>query len=169
MSIQIEIDASSKPALYESLSSSLRALLAAERDSIANLANASALLFTSLPQINWAGFYLYKSGELVLGPFQGKLACTRIKLGRGVCGNAAAQERTLVVPDVEAFPGHIACDSASRSEIVVPIMVRGELFGVLDVDSPIKNRFDFEDQRGLESFAALLQASLEEFNDFCGK
>jgi GAF domain-containing protein len=139
----------------------LKALLAAESDFIANLANASALLFAHLPQINWAGFYLLKGNELVLGPFQGKLACTRIKLGRGVCGTSASKRETLVVPDVEAFPGHIACDSASRSEIVIPLISRGELWGVLDIDSPILNRFTEADRVGLEMFVNVLTLSIE--------
>jgi GAF domain-containing protein len=150
-------------------------LLAGERDAIANLANTSALLYAALPQLNWAGFYLMHpspqdgadggSGELVLGPFQGKPACVRIALGRGVCGTAAAERRTQLVPDVHAFPGHIACDAASRSEIVVPLVFAagpraGELIGVLDLDSPILGRFDAADQAGLERIAATLVASL---------
>jgi len=149
-----------KKDMYEALHAALTSLLSAENDQIANLANASALIFSTLPDLNWAGFYLYKSNELVLGPFQGRLACTRIKIGRGVCGTAALKNETLVVPDVEAFPGHIACDSASRSELVVPISVAGELFGVLDVDSPILNRFDSDDKLGLETFVAILVQSL---------
>lgn len=150
MSLKFEIDASSKDALYESLISALKAIFTAEKDWLANLANASSLIFHTLPELNWAGFYLFKENELVLGPFQGKLACTRIKLGRGVCGSAAQQRITIRVADVDAFPGHIACDSASRSEIVIPLIVRGELFGVLDIDSPIKERFDSTDQKYLE-------------------
>ncbi|MEN9529614.1 MAG: hypothetical protein RI932_1487 [Pseudomonadota bacterium] len=161
MSMQVELDSSNPAAFYESLTSTLKALLAAESDFIANLANASALLFAHLPQINWAGFYLLKGNELVLGPFQGKLACTRIKLGRGVCGTSASKRETLVVPDVEAFPGHIACDSASRSEIVIPLISRGELWGVLDIDSPILNRFTEADRVGLEMFVNVLTLSIE--------
>jgi GAF domain-containing protein len=161
MSMQVEIDSSNPTAFYESLSSTLKALLAAESDFIANLANASALLFSHLPNINWAGFYLLKGDELVLGPFQGKLACTRIKLGRGVCGTSASKRETLVVPDVDAFPGHIACDSASRSEIVVPLMSRGELWGVLDIDSPVKERFTEADRVGIEKFVGILVENLK--------
>jgi GAF domain-containing protein len=161
MSMQVELDSSNPAAFYESLTSTLKALLAAESDFIANLANASALLFAHLPQINWAGFYLLKGNELVLGPFQGKLACTRIKLGLGVCGTSASKRETLVVPDVEAFPGHIACDSASRSEIVSPLISRGELWGVLDIDSPILNRFTEADRVGLEMFVNVLTLSIE--------
>lgn len=147
-----------KPALYAELVSSLRALIAGERDWIANLANASALLYQSLPDLNWAGFYLMKDGELVVGPFQGKPACVRIPLGKGVCGTAAAQRQTVVVPNVHAFPGHIACDSASNSEIVVPMIRHGEVIGVLDLDSPKLERFDAQDREGLERFVATLLA-----------
>ncbi len=122
-----------------------------------NLANASALLNDNLSDINWAGFYTMKNGQLVLGPFQGKVACTIIPLGKGVCGNAAAQDRTLVVPDVHAFPGHIACDSASNSEIVVPMHRNGEVFGVLDIDSPVFGRFTEKDREGLEAFVRVLE------------
>ena len=127
---------------------------------LANLANASALLLAqALERINWCGFYLLRGGELVLGPFQGKPACVRIALGKGVCGAAAARRETLVVPDVNAFPGHIACDAASRSEIVVPILEGGVLRGVLDVDAPETNRFDAEDRAGLEEFVARADAA----------
>lgn len=122
-----------------------------------NLANASALLNEKLSDINWAGFYTMKSGQLVLGPFQGKVACTIIPMGKGVCGNAAAQDRTLVVPDVHAFPGHIACDSASNSEIVIPMHRNGEVFGVLDIDSPVLGRFTEKDREGLEAFVRVLE------------
>jgi GAF domain-containing protein len=145
-----------KPALYRDLAASLAALLEGESDPLANLANASALLSAALPRINWCGFYLARSGELVLGPFQGKPACVRIAFGKGVCGTAAARRETVVVPDVLAFPGHIACDAASRSEIVVPILVDGKLCGVLDVDAPETGRFDAEDREGLERFVATL-------------
>jgi GAF domain-containing protein len=145
-----------KAALYAQLASSLRALIEGERDAIANLANASALLYESLPDLNWAGFYLLKQGELVVGPFQGRPACVRIALGKGVCGTAAARRETIVVPDVNAFPGHIACDSASQSEIVVPMVRDGELSGVMDLDSPKLARFDAEDREGLERFVAIL-------------
>jgi GAF domain-containing protein len=141
-----------KPALYRDLAASLEALLAGETDSLANLANAGALLAQALDRINWCGFYLLRGGELVLGPFQGKAACVRIALGRGVCGTAAERRETLVVPDVHAFPGHIACDAASRSEIVVPILQGATLHGVLDVDAPEPARFDEEDRAGLEEF-----------------
>ena len=155
-------DAASKAAGYAQLDASLAALLAGEHDLIANLANTSALLFTSLPQLNWAGFYLLNSPkELVLGPFQGKPACVRIALGRGVCGTAAAERRTVLVPDVHAFPGHIACDSASNSEIVLPLIrANGELLGVLDLDSPVLERFDVIDQQGLERIVRTLLATL---------
>ena len=145
-----------KSEMYRDLEASLRSLVEGESDAIANLANASALLFQALERINWCGFYLVKDGELVLGPFQGKPACVRIALGKGVCGTAAARRETLVVPDVDAFPGHIACDAASRSEIVVPIVVQGELAGVLDVDAPEPARFDEEDRAGLERFVNAL-------------
>jgi len=130
-------------------------LFAGERDAIANAANLSALIFHGLPGLNWAGFYLLKDGGLVLGPFQGKPACIRIALGRGVCGTAAATRRTQVVEDVHAFPGHIACDSASNSEIVVPLLHGERLLGVLDLDSPEHARFDDTDRAGLEALAAL--------------
>ena len=147
-----------KPALYRELNRELSALIAGERDLIANLANSAALLYHSLPDLNWAGFYLLKEGELVVGPFQGKPACVRISLGKGVCGTAAAQRKTQVVRDVHEFPGHIACDSASNSEIVVPMIRDGELLGVLDLDSPKLARFDQEDRAGLEEFVATLLA-----------
>lgn len=145
-----------KPELYSQLVSELRSLIEGEPDFIANLANASALLFHSLPDLNWAGFYLLRDGELVVGPFQGKPACVRIAMGKGVCGKSAATRATLVVPDVNEFAGHIACDSASNSEIVVPLIRGGELLGVMDIDSPKLNRFDVEDQAGLEKFASIL-------------
>ena len=145
-----------KAARYHDLVASLAALLDGETDALANLANASALLAEALDRINWCGFYLLRGGELVLGPFQGKSACVRIALGKGVCGTAAARRETLVVPDVQAFPGHIACDAASRSEIVVPILDGSLLRGVLDVDSPEAARFDDEDREGLEAFVAAL-------------
>ena len=141
----------SKPEFYERLRSELTELLRGERDLIANAANVSSLLYRELPEVNWAGFYFYKDGELVLGPFQGKPACTRIALGKGVCGTAAQQRKTVVVENVHEFPGHIACDAASRSEIVVPILKAGRLIGVLDLDSPAVGRFDAEDQAGLET------------------
>ena len=124
------------------------------------LSNASALLYAELDRLNWAGFYLFREGELKLGPFQGKPACTVIKPGKGVCGTAAAEDRTVLVPDVHKFPGHIACDSASESEIVVPVHVRGGLYGVLDIDSPFKNRFSDEDRAGIEMFVKVLEGRL---------
>ncbi len=131
------------------------ALVQGEHDAIANAANLSALLAHRLPEINWVGFYLMREGELVVGPFQGKPACVRIAVGRGVCGTAAARRQTIVVPDVHAFPDHIACDAASNSEIVVPLLRNGVVLGVLDVDSPRFDRFDADDQAGLEAIAAL--------------
>ena len=145
----------SKPALYEHLAAQLRALLEGERDLVANAANFSALVFHALPGLNWAGFYLYKGGELVLGPFQGRPACVRIRVGKGVCGAAAEARRTFVVPNVHEFPGHIACDTASNSEIVVPLLKGERLVGVLDLDSPIHARFDDEDAAGLERLAQI--------------
>ncbi|MBV8859466.1 MAG: GAF domain-containing protein [Acidobacteria bacterium] len=135
---------------YAELAAQLRALVEGEDDFIANAANLSALLFHTLPDLNWAGFYLLKGGELVLGPFQGRPACVRIPLGSGVCGTAAAARRTVVVENVHEFPGHIACDSASNSEVVVPLLRGDELLGVLDLDSPNVGRFDAEDAKGLE-------------------
>jgi GAF domain-containing protein len=149
-----------KGADYASLVEELRALLAGEHDAIANAANTSALLYEALPQLNWAGFYFLKDGGLVVGPFQGKPACVRIALGKGVCGTAAVQRHTIVVPDVHAFPGHIACDAASRSEIVIPLLRGNELLGVLDLDSPVTNRFDDEDRTGLERLAKVFLESL---------
>jgi len=151
-----------KSAAYAELAASLRALLEGEHDLIANAANMAALLFWSLPDLNWAGFYLVEParGDLLLGPFQGKPACVRIEIGRGVCGTAAARRETVVVPDVHAFPGHIACDSASNSEIVVPVIRDGRLLGVLDLDSPVLARFDDADARGLESLVRILVESL---------
>ena len=151
-----------KSAAYAELAANLRALLEGEHDLIANAANMAALLFWSLPNLNWAGFYLVEParGYLLLGPFQGKPACVRIEIGRGVCGTAAARRETVVVPDVHAFPGHIACDSASNSEIVVPVIRDGRLLGVLDLDSPVHARFDGADARGLESLVRILVESL---------
>ncbi|SKC87909.1 GAF domain-containing protein [Burkholderia sp. YR290] len=150
-----------KAEFYQELVSQARSLLEGESNQIANAANLSALIFHSLPELNWAGFYFALDGELVVGPFQGKPACVRIPMGRGVCGRAAETRETQVVPDVDAFPGHIACDSASRSEIVIPLQkANGELFGVLDIDSPVLARFDDEDRRGLEEVARIFVASL---------
>ena len=141
---------------YTMLSKQLDALLTGETNAIANFSNASALLNQFFDQINWVGFYLMEDGELVLGPFQGLPACVRIPLSRGVCGAAAANKETVIVPDVHAYPGHIACDAASQSEIVVPIVKGGELVGVLDIDSPIKDRFSEQDAEGLEQFIQVL-------------
>ncbi|HLT56248.1 MAG TPA: GAF domain-containing protein [Bacillota bacterium] len=146
---------------YELVLKQLEALISDETDTIANLANASALLYQFLDKVNWTGFYLWKDGELVLGPFQGLPACVRIGFGKGVCGTAVETRRTQLVPDVHQFPGHIACDSASQSEIVVPIIIDGEIFGVLDIDSPVKNRFDNVDQKYLEKFVEVLIPSLK--------
>lgn len=148
------------PDQYRMLSKQLAALLEGETDAIANLSNASALLNQSLQTINWCGFYLYKNDELLLGPFQGLPACVHIALGRGVCGTAASELKTYRVEDVHAFPGHIACDAASNSEIVIPIIVNDKLYGVLDIDSPIKERFSADDQEGLELFVTTLQKFL---------
>ena len=146
---------------YGAMTARLRALTEGVAHRIANLANASALLFEQLERINWAGVYLLEGDRLVLGPFQGRVACIEIPLGRGVCGTAAADRRTVVVPDVHAFPGHIACDAASRSEIVVPLVADGTLLGVLDVDSPEPSRFTDDDARGLEAFAAVLARAIQ--------
>jgi L-methionine (R)-S-oxide reductase len=150
----------SKADAYRELRSQLSALLVGERDGLANCANMSALLYEALPDLNWAGFYFLRGRELVLGSFQGRVACVRIGLGRGVCGTAAERRETVIVEDVQAFPGHIACDSASRSEIVVPLLHQGRLLGVLDLDSPRVARFDQEDSRGLGALVdVLLQGS----------
>lgn len=160
-------DPISKAEAYRQLDTALAALLAGERDRIANLANTASLIYQALPELNWAGFYLLEptGRELVLGPFQGKPACVRIALGRGVCGTAAARRETVVVANVHEFPGHIACDSASNSEIVVPLLVHegpqtGALLGVLDLDSPVRARFDEIDRHGLETLAATLVSSV---------
>jgi L-methionine (R)-S-oxide reductase len=145
-----------KPALYAQLNQALHALIEDESDWIANLANASALLFHSLPGLNWAGFYLLKDDTLIVGPFQGRPACVRIPLGRGVCGRAAVERQSIIVPNVHEFAGHIACDSASNAEIVVPMIQAERLVGVLDLDSPTFERFDDEDREGLEAFVAVL-------------
>ncbi len=143
---------------YRRLAADLGALIAGESDFIANAANAAALLYEALPRVNWAGFYFLRGTELVVGPFQGRPACVRIALGRGVCGTAAAERRTLVVPDVHAFPGHIACDAASRSEIVVPLLHENRLLGVLDIDSPETERFTDADAAGLEALVRVFVA-----------
>ena len=145
-----------KSEMYALLDCQLAALTEGETDLIANLANMSALLFQALKEINWAGFYLMKDGMLVLGPFQGNPACIRIPVGRGVCGTAAKTLQTQLVPDVHLFPGHIACDAQSQSEIVIPMLKDGVLLGVLDIDSPVKNRFDSDDQKGLENLCKML-------------
>jgi GAF domain-containing protein len=149
-----------KPGIFAELRQQLAGVLAGERDGLANCANTVALIYHALPELNWAGFYFLRDEELVLGAFQGKVACVRIPLGRGVCGTAAARRETVVVPDVHAFPGHIACDADSRSEIVVPLIRGATLLGVLDLDSPRPDRFDADDARGLEALVAqLLEAS----------
>jgi L-methionine (R)-S-oxide reductase len=153
-----ESTAATKADLYRELNEQLGHLLKGERDLIANAANMASLVYHTLPKLNWAGFYLFKDGELVLGPFQGKPACIRIKIGKGVCGTAAERRETVVVEDVHEFPGHIACDSASRSEIVVPILADERLVGVLDLDSPERARFDGEDRAGLERAVATFVA-----------
>ena len=145
---------------YELLTKQLEGLTGQVPYAITNLSNAAALLWESLPDINWAGFYKMEDGQLILYPFQGKPACTRIRVGRGVCGTAVAEDKTQLVPDVHEFPGHIACDSASNSEIVIPIHVNGEIWGVLDIDSPYLNRFTEEDRVGLEKFVASLEKIL---------
>ena len=145
---------------YSLLNKQLLALTEGVEEPISNLANASALLYQTLADLNWAGFYLYKNGVLLLGPFQGKTACTKIPMGKGVCGTAAEKGETIVVPDVHAFPGHIACDGASNSEIVIPLYVEGRLFGVLDIDSPLLDRFSEADREGLELFARTLETVL---------
>lgn len=145
---------------YNLLSRKLQALTEGIPYQIANLANASALLWQELPDINWAGFYLMEDGALILGPFQGKTACIRIPVGKGVCGTAVAEDTAQLVPDVHAFPGHIACDSASRSEIVIPIRNSGEIFGVLDIDSPFEGRFSENDLEGLARFVEILEQAL---------
>jgi len=155
-----KITAADKPTLYRELAQSLKSLVAGEPDPIANMANAAALIRESLPDLNWAGFYRNVVGELVLGPFQGRPACIRIPFGKGVCGTAAATRQVQRVEDVNAFPGHIACDSASASELVVPIVRDGELIAVLDLDSPSKARFDAEDEAGCVALAEILSRVL---------
>ncbi|WP_242146772.1 GAF domain-containing protein [Sphingomonas sp. BAUL-RG-20F-R05-02] len=155
-----DIDATSKTELYRNLSAALDALTIDETDPIANMANMAALLWEYLPDLNWAGFYRLVGGELVLGPFQGKVACIRIPIGKGVCGAAAQTLETQRVADVHAFPGHIACDAASRSELVVPILDQGRLIGVLDLDSPLPSRFDAGDAAGCEALVRLIAPRL---------
>lgn len=148
-----------KAEIYRELAQQAEGLLAGERDAIANAANLASLIWHALPDLNWSGFYFMRpagaTAELVLGPFQGKPACVRIAVGKGVCGTAVARNASIIVPDVEAFPGHIPCDSASRSELVVPLRQNGKVVGVLDLDSPNLDRFDEEDRAGVESLAAL--------------
>jgi L-methionine (R)-S-oxide reductase len=150
------IETDDKPAFYRDLAQQLEGLLHGETDAIANAANTAALIFSTLPALNWAGFYfLRQPDELVLGPFQGKPACVRIAVGRGVCGAAVRERRSMLIEDVHAFADHIACDAASRSELVVPLFRGDRIIGVLDLDAPIPARFDADDQRGIESIAAL--------------
>ncbi|MGY5806566.1 GAF domain-containing protein [Rhizobium sp. LEGMi198b] len=152
----------SKPEFYRELAIQLQALLEGETDPIANAANTSALIYQMLPDLNWAGFYFLQSDdELVLGPFQGKPACVRIAVGRGVCGTAVEEERSILVEDVHAFPGHIACDAASRSELVVPLLRDGYVFGVIDLDSPLAGRFDTDDQAGIEALTTIYAAACD--------
>ncbi|MCI0182963.1 MAG: GAF domain-containing protein [Acidibacillus sp.] len=146
---------------YELLVKQAEQLLMDEKDAIANLANISSLLFMMMHDVNWAGFYLWKEDQLILGPFQGKPACVRIAKGKGVCGTAVSEQRSLVVEDVYQFPGHIFCDGDSRSEVVIPIMVDGRVIGVLDVDSPLLGRFNDVDREGLESIVQVLLASTD--------
>ncbi|MGE0178369.1 MAG: GAF domain-containing protein [Sphingomonas sp.] len=154
------IEATDKPALYDALIAAADALTAGEPDAVANMANVAALLWEALPDLNWAGFYRNVGGELVLGPFQGRPACIRIPFGKGVCGAAAATRAPQCVADVHAFPGHIACDAASRAELVVPLLADDELIGVLDLDSPVPGRFDQEDVDGCVKLAQRLQGRL---------
>lgn len=155
-----KIETADKPGFYRELLAQAQGLLRGERDAIANAANLSALIYDAVPDLNWAGFYFLKSaGELVLGPFQGKVACVRIPVGKGVCGSAVAERRSHLVPDVHAFPEHIACDAASRSEVVVPLQRDGVILGVLDLDSPLPGRFTGEDLAGFEALAALYVAA----------
>jgi GAF domain-containing protein len=152
--------AGGKAALYRELAEELDALLTGETDATANAANAAAAIYHALPGLNWAGFYFLRDDMLVLGPFQGRPACVRIALGTGVCGTAARERRSIVVPDVEAFPGHIACDAESRSELVVPLIAADRLLGVLDLDSPDLARFNEKDQAGCEALAAIIARHL---------
>ncbi len=155
-----KIEAEDKATLYADLASALEGLVAGESDGIANMANAAALIWESLPDVNWVGFYRNVDGELVVGPFQGRPACIRIPFGQGVCGTAAASRQVQRIEDVHTFPGHIACDSASESEIVVPLIRDGELLGVLDIDSPKKARFDAEDEAGCVKLGEVLSRSI---------
>lgn len=164
MSFQIEaIQADDKSGFYRELADQLSGLLSGERNAIANAANCSALVNQSLPDLNWAGFYIMRDGELVLGPFQGKTACVRIAVGRGVCGAAVERKTSIVVEDVHAFPGHIACDAASRSELVVPLIRDNIVIGVIDLDSPSPGRFDEDDRNGIEALAKIFVQSSDSF------
>ncbi|MBT2574086.1 GAF domain-containing protein [Bacillus sp. ISL-51] len=156
----VEKQSEDKEKSYQLLLKQLEAMTEDETDAIANYANASALIYHSLSEVNWAGFYFAKEGELVLGPFQGLPACVRIPFGKGVCGTAFSEGAVQRIADVHAFPGHIACDAASRSEIVLPIRVNGEVIGVLDIDSPVKNRFDETDEAYLAQFVETLEKRL---------
>ncbi len=158
--LSVNLATLSKPELYLELVGQARSLLADEPDRIAKAANFAALIYHAVPDLNWAGFYFFDGTELVVGPFQGKPACVRIAIGKGVCGTAAATRTSQLVPDVHAFPGHIACDSASNSEIVVPLFQNDGLIGVWDVDSPTVNRFDTQDLAGMEALAAVFVAAL---------
>ena len=160
MSYDFKIETADKATLYRDLASALEGLVAGEPDAIANMANASSVIFETLPDVNWVGFYRNVGGELVLGPFQGRAACIRIPFGTGVCGTAAETREVQLVEDVHVFPGHIACDSASNSEIVVPLIRDGELIGVLDIDSPSTARFDEEDQAGCVRLGEILSKVL---------
>jgi GAF domain-containing protein len=160
LSYDFKIEGTDKPTMYRDLASALEGLLAGESDAIANMANASALIFETLPDVNWVGFYRNVSGELVLGPFQGRPACIRIAFGSGVCGAAAKTRQVQRVENVHEFPGHIACDSASNGEIVVPLIRNGELLGVLDIDSPKQGRFTEEDEAGIVQLGEILSRVL---------
>jgi GAF domain-containing protein len=160
MNYDFTIDAADKATMYRDLASAVEGLVTGESDTVANMANAAAVIFETLPDVNWVGFYRNLGGELVLGPFQGRPACIRIKFGEGVCGAAAATRQVQRVEDVHAFPGHIACDSASNSEIVVPLIRDGELLGVLDIDSPKHGRFSEEDEAGVVKLGEILASVL---------
>jgi GAF domain-containing protein len=155
MTFVFEKPTGTKREIFHDLALQAEGLFRGERDAIANAANLSSLIFTSLDDLNWSGFYFLKNDVLVLGPFMGRPACVRIEMGKGVCGTAAARRETVIVEDVAKFPGHIACDVASRSEIVIPLVKNGKLIGVLDIDAPIHGRFDAEDRKGLEALAQL--------------
>jgi GAF domain-containing protein len=160
MTYDFRIEAADKPTMYRDLASALGGLVAGETDAVANMANASALIFETLPDVNWVGFYRNVGGELVLGPFQGRPACIRMTFDEGVCGAAAKTRQVQRVEDVHVFPGHIACDSASNSEIVVPLIRDGELLGVLDIDSPSHGRFDEQDEAGVVKLGEILSRVL---------